>query len=206
MHSESDSLEAYSVVGYSVCMHVCIGSFLVGLTQERHRCTYACAIPWPPSAHSRFKLHLISLMYMNLMTERADMPCIVACQFQSLIWVETRQIFTKSQILLLTAMQKLPPVMQSINIHSPCCKDGGGMLYVWRLAQGSLGKLAACSLVAGRDVRTYVTWTAQSKQHKNYKSCLIMLDVFKLLQAPRLIKPSRMCQRRMKAARRVREK
>jgi hypothetical protein len=128
-----------------------------GLTQERHRCTYyACAIPWPPSAHSRFKLHLISLMYMNLMTERADMPCIVACQFQSLIWVETRrQIFTKSQILLLTAMQKLPPVMQSINIHSPCCKDGGGNVVCVKAGTGRTWKIG-CMLVGCWPWGTYV--------------------------------------------------
>jgi hypothetical protein len=75
---------------------------------------YAHAIPWPTSAYSRLRLHLITygwllgwfdpgrhgcmyacarlhltcLMSMNLITERADMPCIVACMFQSLILCE----------------------------------------------------------------------------------------------------------------------
>jgi hypothetical protein len=59
------------------------------LVDPGHRgCTYARAMhhPMTRTIHlSRLRLHLTSLMSMNLMIERADMPCIVACMFQSLI-------------------------------------------------------------------------------------------------------------------------
>jgi hypothetical protein len=78
-----------------------------------------------PRSGLRLHLHVTSLTSMNLITERADMPCIVACMFQSLILGWSSAIYTKSQILLLTATQKQPPVMRSVNIHGPSLKDGG---------------------------------------------------------------------------------
>jgi hypothetical protein len=78
-----------------------------------------------PHSHTRTQAAITSWISMNLITARADTPCIVACIFQNLIWVETQQIFMKSQILLLAVTQKQLPVMLSVNILGPCCKDGG---------------------------------------------------------------------------------
>jgi hypothetical protein len=70
-------------------LHLITYGWLLGWFDPRHHgCMYACAIPWPASTYSRLRLHLTCLMSMNLITERADMPCIVACMFQSLILCE----------------------------------------------------------------------------------------------------------------------
>jgi hypothetical protein len=63
-----------------------VGWFLVD--PGHHGCTYARAMHHPMTHTIRLsglRLHLTSLMSMNLMIERADMPCIVACMFQSLV-------------------------------------------------------------------------------------------------------------------------
>jgi hypothetical protein len=79
--------------------------------------------------------------------------CLHVC-FKASFWVETRQIFTKSQILLLTVIQKQPPVMQSINIHGPCCKDGGKgcMCEGWHMVH--LENWLCAHLLAEKYVRT----------------------------------------------------
>ncbi len=100
------------------------------------------AIPRPACTYSGLRSHLTSLMYMNLMTERADMPYIVACMFQSLILVAGLKLSKSSQKVkscFLAALQRLKnkqplmhqPVMRSINIHGPSCKDGGKWQPFW---------------------------------------------------------------------------
>jgi hypothetical protein len=83
------------------------GSWLVGLNQDimgahtlmpSHDPHLLIAASQPEQLRS----HLTSLMSMNLITERADMHALLHVCFRASFWVETWQIFTKSQILLLT--------------------------------------------------------------------------------------------------------
>jgi hypothetical protein len=63
---------------------LCTACGLVGWLVDpgRRGSRYARAIPRPASAYCGLRSHLTSLMSMNLITERADMPCIVVsiCQ------------------------------------------------------------------------------------------------------------------------------
>jgi hypothetical protein len=70
---------------------------------------------------SRLRLHLTSLLSMNLCLKEQTCHALLHVCFRASFCDETRQIITKSQILLLPATQNTTLVMRSINILGLGC-------------------------------------------------------------------------------------